>query len=681
LNQSLDEICINTIRFLSVDSVEKADSGHPGLPLGAAPMAYVLWTKFLKHNPADPHWPDRDRFILSAGHGSMLLYSLLFLTGYDLNLGDLEQFRQWSSRTPGHPEYGVTPGVECTTGPLGQGFGNAVGMAIAEAHLAACYNQPGFDIVNHYTYVLVSDGDMMEGVTSEAASLAGHLRLGKLICLYDSNHISLSASTMLDFTEDVSARFTAYGWHTQTINDGNDLSSIKSSISTARAETSRPSLIIINTHLGYGSPMQDTYEVHGSPLGEKNIHLTKNKLGWPEKPPFYVPSQAIELFRKALDVGHQSQLRWDSLMSDYRKLFPDQAKEFQKVLKNEIHSGWDNTLPVFPPDVHGVKTRVACGKALNASVVALPQLMGGTGDLDPSTYSALKNQGDFESIETLKTDHQGSSGGVWSYAGRNIHYGVREHAMGAVSNGLALHNGIRPFASTFLIFSDYMRPAIRLASLMKLPVLYLFTHDSIGLGEDGPTHQPIEHLASLRAIPHLIVLRPADANETVEAWRFAIEWREGPIALILTRQNVPTIDRARYTSAQGVRYGAYILAESQSNPHIILIATGSEVQHALGAYEQLEHRGIASRVISMPSWELFERQSVSYRESVLPEAIKKRIVIEAAASLGWRKYAGEQGLIISIDRFGASAPGQTNMVRFWFTDDHVLFEALKLLEM
>lgn len=681
MNQSLDDLCINTIRLLSVDSVEKADSGHPGLPLGAAPMAYVLWTKFLKHNPADPHWPDRDRFILSAGHGSMLLYSLLFLTGYDLNLNDLEQFRQWSSRTPGHPEYGVTPGVDCTTGPLGQGFGNAVGMAIAEAHLAARYNQPGFDIMNHYTYVLASDGDMMEGVTSEAASLAGHLRLGKLICLYDSNHISLSASTSLDFTEDVAARFAAYGWHTQTIKDGNDCTSIESSIATARAETSRPSLIIINTHIGYGSPMQDTFEVHGSPLGEKNTQLTKQKLGWPEQPPFYVPSQAIEWFRKASDLGQQNQKKWNSLMSDYRKQFPDQAIEFQNVVKNEIHSGWDSTLPVFPLDEHGVKTRVACGKALNASVDALPQLMGGSGDLDPSTHSALKDQGDFESTEISKTDHQGSNGGVWSYAGRNIHYGVREHAMGAVSNGLALHGGIRPFASTFLTFSDYMRPAIRLASLMKIPVLYLFTHDSIGLGEDGPTHQPIEHLASLRAIPHLIVLRPADANETVEAWRCAIEWRKGPVALILTRQNVPTIDRARYASAQGVHHGAYILAESQSNPRILLIATGSEVQHALGAFERLERRGTASRVISMPSWELFEQQSVSYRESVLPESIKKRIVIEAAASLGWHRYAGEQGLIISIDRFGASAPAQTTMKQFGFTADHVFDEALKLLEM
>jgi transketolase len=681
MNQSLDDLCINTIRFLSVDAVEEANSGHPGLPLGAAPMAYVLWTKFLRHNPSDPHWPDRDRFVLSAGHGSMLLYSLLFLTGYGLHIEDLQQFRQWSSRTPGHPEYGVTPGVECTTGPLGQGFGNAVGMAIAEAHLGARYNRPGFEIVNHCTYILASDGDMMEGVASEAASLAGHLRLGKLICLYDSNHISLSASTAMDFTEDVAARFTAYGWHTQTIEDGNDLVSIENSLSRARSEVSHPSLIVINTHIGYGSPLQDTYTVHGSPLGEKNVALTKKKMGWPEQPSFYIPKQAIEWFRKTGEQGQETQRQWESLMVDYRNRFPEQAEELRKVLKNEIDAGWDRDLPVFPPDAHGVKTRVACGEALNATITALPQLMGGSGDLDPSTHTALKDQGDFESTETLTADHQGAGGGVWSYAGRNIHYGVREHAMGAISNGLALHGGIRPFASTFLIFSDYMRPSIRLAALMKIPVLYLFTHDSIGLGEDGPTHQPIEHLASLRAIPHLIVFRPADANETVEAWRIAVQWKHGPVALILTRQNVPTIDRNRYASAQGVQQGAYILADSQINPHIILIATGSEVQHALGAYERLERRGIASRVISMPSRELFEQQSTSYRESILPLSVKNRIVIEAAASLGWHQYAGEKGLTLCLDRFGASAPGKTNMMQFGFTADHVFHEALKLLEM
>ncbi len=681
MNQSLDELCINTIRFLSVDAVEKADSGHPGLPLGAAPMAYILWTKFLKHNPADPHWPDRDRFILSAGHGSMLLYSLLFLTGYDLSIEDLKQFRQWNSCTPGHPEYGVTPGVECTTGPLGQGFGNAVGMAIAEAHLGARYNRSEFDIVNHFTYVLVSDGDMMEGVASEAASLAGHLHLGKLICLYDCNHISLSASTALDFTEDVAVRFAAYGWQTQTIENGNDLAAIENAISCARSVTGHPSLIVIHTHIGYGSPLQDTYTVHGSPLGEKNVALTKNKFGWPEQPQFYIPEQAIEWFRKSGESGQQTQRKWESLLADYRTRFPDLAEEFRKVLNNEIDTGWDRDLPDFPPDEQGVKTRVACGEALTASVTTLPQLMGGSGDLDPSTHTTLKGQGDFESVDMSNKDNQGAGGGVWSYAGSNIHYGVREHAMGTISNGLALHGGIRPFASTFLVFSDYMRPSIRLAALMKIPVLYLFTHDSVGLGEDGPTHQPIEHLASLRAIPGLIVLRPADANETVEAWRFAVEWNYGPVALILSRQNVPTIDRGLYATAQGVRHGAYTLADSRSNPRIILIATGSEVQHALDAYKKLERRGVASRVVSMPSVELFEQQPISYRESVLPESINVRIVIEAAACFGWHKYTGDKGTTICIDRFGASAPGTTNMIRFGFTADNVFQEALKLLEL
>lgn len=680
MGASLDDQCINTIRFLSVDSVQKADSGHTGMPLGAAPMAYVLWTRFLKHNPANPQWPDRDRFVLSAGHASMLLYSLLFLTGYDLSIEDIEQFRQWGSRTPGHPEYGITPGVECTTGPLGQGFGNAVGMAIAEAHLGARYNRSGLDIVNHYTYVLASDGDMMEGVASEAASLAGHLKLGKLICLYDSNYISLSASTVLDFTEDVAGRFNAYGWHTIQLQDGNDVDSIDRAIAEAKLETLRPSLIIIRTHIGYGSPLQDTFDAHGAPLGTQNIALTKKFLEWPEQPSFYVPSQVHERCRTSLEQGAEAQHRWEALMGIYKERFPELAKSFHQSLTNEITAGWDNNLPTFQPDAKGEKTRVACGMAISASAASLPHLMGGSGDLDTSTYTMLKNQGDFEGPGLPLTDRQGACGGVWSYAGRNIHFGVREHAMGVITNGLALHGGVRPFASTFLIFSDYMRPSIRLAALMRIPVLYLFTHDSIGLGEDGPTHQPIEQLASLRAIPNLVVLRPADANETIEAWRIAVEWREGPVALILTRQNVPTIDRTCYASAQGVRKGAYVLASSKNNPRIILIATGSEVQLALGAYEQLELQGIASRVVSMPSWELFERQTVSYRETVIPSHVKCRLTIEAAVSMGWHRYAGERGAVLGIDRFGASAPGETNMRQFGFTVDRVCHAAIRILE-
>jgi transketolase len=680
MNSIIDELCVNTIRFLSVDAVQKANSGHVGLPLDAAPLAYILWNKYLKHNPTDPQWLDRDRFVLSAGHGSMLLYSLLFLSGYDLGLDDLKKFRQWESRTPGHPEYGVTPGVECTTGPLGQGFGNAVGMAIAEAHLSARYNRPGYDIINHFTYVLASDGDMMEGVSSEAASLAGHLRLGKLICFYDSNNITLSASTSLNFTENVTCRFDSYGWHTQMVEDGNDIESIDRALQDAQHITNRPSLIVVQTHIGYGSPLQDTFEAHGSPLGEENVIKTKENFGWPLEPPFLVPEEALNHFRQAIERGHGVQKKWDDMMLGYEEHYPEQAAELRSATKGELTAGWDQELPFYQPDRHGEMTRAVCGKAINVSGSKLSSLMGGSGDLDSSTYTVLKGLGDFESSELAAQDHQGISGGILSNTGRNVHYGVREHAMGAITSGLALHGGIRPFASTFLMFSDYMRPSIRLAALMKIPTIYLFTHDSIGLGEDGPTHQPIEHLSSLRAIPNLVVLRPADANETVEAWRVAVSLHDRPVALILSRQKIPTFDRSRYASAKGVQKGAYVLADSPDKPRIIFIATGSEVHLALGAFERFRERGLAARVVSMPSWEIFEGQSDHYRESVLPTSVTCRVAVEAGATLGWHRYVGMHGTILGIDRFGASAPGKTLMEHFGFTIDRVYWEALRILE-
>ncbi|MFN2168285.1 MAG: transketolase, partial [Anaerolineae bacterium] len=531
-NQRLDQVCVNTIRFLAVDMVQKANSGHPGLPLGAAPMAYTLWDRFLKFNPHNPQWPDRDRFVLSAGHGSALLYALLYLTGYDLPLRQIEQFRQWDSKTPGHPEYGLTPGVETTTGPLGQGFGNGVGMAIAEAHLAARYNRPDFEIVNHYTYGIVSDGDLMEGVASEAASLAGRLKLGKLIYLYDDNRISLASSTNLTFTEDRAQRFQAYGWHTQKIEDGNDTQAIAQALQAARDETEHPSLILVRTHIGYGSPhKQDTFEAHGSPLGEEEVKLTKENLGWPVEPPFYVPDEALAHFRQAVDRGRQAEEEWEVLFALYARSFPNLAEEFQRVLRRDLPVDWDADIPHFPADDKGMKTRVASGKVMNAIAPRMPELMGGSADLNPSTHTALDGLGDFEAPQEAAGDIQGSVGGGWSYAGRNMHFGVREHAMGAIVNGMAAHGGVLPFGATFLIFSDYMRPTIRLAALMKLHVIYVFTHDSIGLGEDGPTHQPIEQLASLRAIPNLTVIRPSDANEAAVAWQVAIETRDRPVAL------------------------------------------------------------------------------------------------------------------------------------------------------
>src|SRR5664280_3133893 len=607
----LDRQSINTIRFLAVDAVQKANSGHPGLPLGAAPMAYVLWTRFLRHNPANPHWLNRDRFVLSAGHGSMLLYSLLHLTGYDLPLEQIKQFRQWGSKCPGHPERGMTPGVETTTGPLGQGFANGVGMAIAEDYLAAHYNRPGHQIVNHYTYALVSDGDLMEGVSSEAASLAGHLRLGKLICLYDDNHITLSASTHITFTENRAMRFEAYGWHTQTVENGNDLEAIDRALRAAQAECERPSLILVRTHLGYGSPnKQDTFEAHGSPLGDKEVKLTKQALGWPLEPPFYIPDQALAHFRRALEAGKQAETEWVARFSDYANAFPDLAKEFKRAMAGGLPEGWDADIPSFPADPKGMATRVASGKVLSAIAPKLPSLIGGSADLDPSTHTALIAMGDFENPRDESGNLQGSTGGGWSYAGRNLHFGVREHAMGSITNGLAVHGGVIPFTATFLVFADYMRPSIRLAALMEQGVIFVFTHDSIALGEDGSTHQPVEQLASLRAIPQLIVIRPCDANETAVAWRVAIETRNRPVALILTRQDVPTFDRIRFAAADGLRRGAYVLADaSNGNPDLILIATGSEVSLIIAAGQKVAESAIGVRIVSMPSWELFDAQS------------------------------------------------------------------------
>ena len=677
----LDQLSVNTIRFLSVDAVEKAESGHPGLPMGAAPMAYVLWTRFLKYNPANPGWEDRDRFVLSAGHGSMLLYSLLYLTGYDLPLEQIKQFREWGSTTPGHPEHGLTPGVEVTTGPLGQGFANGVGMAIAEDYLAARYNRPGHEIVNHYTYVLVSDGDLMEGVSAEAASLAGHLKLGKLICLYDDNHITLSAATDITFTEDRARRFEAYGWHTQKVENGNDLEAIDGALRGAQAEKERPSLILVRTHIGYGSPhKQDTFEAHGSPLGEKEVKLTKEALGWPREPLFYIPDEALAHFHLAVKNGQQAEAEWQVRFSNYAKAFPELAREFQQGLADELPKGWETDIPVFAADPKGMATRAASGKVLTAIGPKLPSLIGGSADLDPSTRTALTSMGDFENPRDESGNLQGSTGGGWSYAGRNLHFGVREHAMGSIANGLAVHGGIIPFTATFLIFSDYMRPPIRLAALMEQRVIFVFTHDSIALGQDGPTHQPIEQLASLRAIPNLIVIRPCDANETAVAWRVAIEMRHRPVALVLTRQDVPTLDRDQYATAEGLRRGAYVLADAPNiKPDILLIGTGSEVGLIVQAYHKLAEREINARIVSMPSWELFDAQPRSYRESVLPPSVRARLAVEAGASQGWCKYAGDEGVVIGVDRFGASAPGAVVMREYGFTVEHICERAMELV--
>jgi transketolase len=645
-------------------------------------MAYALWTRYLRHDPAQPAWFNRDRFILSAGHGSMLLYSLLFLTGYDLTLDDLKQFRRWGSKAPGHPERGHTAGVEVTTGPLGQGFANAVGMAMAEAHLAARFNRPGHAVIDHATYVIASDGDLMEGVVSEAASIAGHLRLGKLTCLYDDNRVTLSAGTDMTFSEDVAARFAAYGWHTQRVEDGNDLAAIEAALSAARAETARPSLILVRTHLGYGSPnKQDTFEAHGSPLGADEVKLTKQKLGGPAEPPFLVPPEALAHFREAVQRGKESEAAWNDRMAAYEKAFPDEARELKRILRGELPSGWDRDIPRFPADAKGVSTRAATGKVMNAIAPRVPELMGGSADLDPSTYTGLKDQGDFQPPGVNGPDMQGSSGGGWSYSGRNVHFGVREHAMAAISNGMAAHGGIVPYDATFLVFSDYMRPSIRLAALMGLHVIHVFTHDSIALGEDGPTHQPVEHLAALRAIPHLVVIRPGDANEAAVAWRVAMESRDRPVALILSRQNLPTLDRTRYADAEGLRRGAYVLLDAKdAKPQLILIASGSEVSLIAAAADKLTAQGIAVRCVSMPSWELFEASSREYRESVLPPSITARLAVEAGIAQGWERYVGPSGDVLSVEKFGASAPAAVMLREYGFTVENVCARALALVK-
>jgi len=680
MSHNLDQQCIDLLRFLSVDMVQKANSGHPGLPLGAAPMAYALWTRQLKHNPANPHWPDRDRFVLSAGHGSALLYSLLFATGYDLTLDDLQHFRQWGSRAPGHPEYGHTPGVEITTGPLGQGLANAVGMAIGEAHLAARYNRDGHTVIDHRTWAIVSDGDLMEGVASEAASLAGHLKLGKLICLYDDNYVTLAGGTDITFSEDRAKRFEAYGWQTIQVADGNDLAAIDAALLEARADTTRPTLILVRTHIGYGSPEQDTFKAHGSPLGVEDVRKTKEKLGWPVEPDFLLPPPALAHFREALDRGVEAERAWNSRMDVYTKAFPSLAAELQGRLEGELPAGWDADIPVFPADVKGLATRVAGGKVMNAIAPKLPALGGGSADLDPSTHTALKDLGDFNPPLAPGEDNQGSDGGGWSHAGRNLHFGVREHAMGAIVNGLAVHGGFAPYGSTFLIFSDYMRPAIRLAALMGIHVVHVFTHDSVALGEDGPTHQPIEQLASLRAIPNLTVIRPADANETAVAWKVALETKKRPVLLALTRQNVPTLDRHRYASADGLRRGAYVLGDApDGKPALILIASGSEVGLIVEAAEKLQADGIAVRCVSMPSWELFDAQPQAYRDQVLPPDVPARLAVELGVPQGWDRYIGAHGDMLGIDHFGASAPAEVLLREFGFTVANVVARAQALL--
>jgi transketolase len=677
----LDRRAIDTIRFLSVDAVQHANSGHPGLPMGAAAMAYVLWTRFLRHSPATPAWPDRDRFVLSAGHGSMLLYSLLHLTGYDLPMEQIKKFRQWESRTPGHPEFGMTAGVEATTGPLGQGIANAVGMAMAEAHLAARFNRPGHEIVDHRTYVLASDGDMMEGVQSEACSLAGHLRLGKLIVLYDDNRISLSGTTSLTFTEDVAARFASYGWHVQSVADGNDLAAVDKALRGAQAGE-RPSLIAVRTMIGFGAPhKQGTYQAHGSPLGPDEVRAAKQNLGWPLEPAFLVPDEVGAHFRAAVERGRTLEQGWRRRLAAYTAAFPEPGAELTRRLAGELPSGWDARVPAFPADAKGLATRKASEATLQALAPSLPELVGGSADLEESTFTTLKGAGDFEPPSLPHADAQGAAGGDWSFAGRNIHFGVREHAMGAIVNGLAYHGGFVPYGSTFLTFADYMRPPIRLSALSHLGSIWVYTHDSIGVGEDGPTHQPVEHLIALRAIPNLLVIRPGDANETVWAWRVAIQNRHRPTVLALTRQGLPTLDRSVYAPAEGLTRGAYVLNPSASAtpPDLILIATGSEVPLIVSAAARLGAAGVAVRLVSMPSWELFAEQPADYRERVLPASVTARVAVEAGRSLGWERWVGSRGAIVSIDRYGASAPGDVVMKQLGLTADHVVQAAEAVL--
>jgi transketolase len=661
----LDQLAINTIRMLSIDAVQKANSGHPGLPLGAAPMAYVLWSRFLRFNPKDPKWPNRDRFVLSAGHGSMLLYSLLYMTGYDLPLDEIKRFRQWGSKTPGHPEYGLTPGVEVSTGPLGQGFGNGVGMAIAEAFLAATYNRPGHPIVDHYTYAIVSDGDVMEGVAAEAASLAGHLKLGKLIYLYDDNNISLDGPTSLAFTENVPRRFDAYGWHTQRVEDGNDLEAIEQAIRAAKAETERPSLIAVRTHIGYGSPLQDTSKAHGNPLGEENVRKTKEFYGWDPDKQFYVPDAALAHTRAIGERGATLEANWQRQLGAYVEAFADQGQQLRQALAGELPTGWDANLPTFAPSDGELATRQASGKALEAIKANIPWVIGGSADLASSNEMPTKGEVSFQ---------------PGHYDNRNIWFGVREHGMGATLNGMAVHGGVRVYGGTFFTFSDYMRGAIRLAALSEYPVIYVFTHDSIGLGEDGPPHQPIEHLAAMRAKPHMVVIRPGDANESVVACQVAIERTHGPTALVLSRQKLPVFDQAKLAPAAGVRRGAYTLLDADGGqPELIIMASGSEVALALDAQAELSKQDVRARVVSFPSWELFESQPSEYRDSVLPPSVRARLSIEAGVGQGWHRWVGDHGDSMSIEQYGASAPYKEIYKHYGLTVEDAVARALKLL--
>lgn len=662
-NPTLDQLCINTIRTLAIDGVQKAKSGHPGMPMGAAPMAYVLWTKFLKYNPSNPGWFNRDRFVLSGGHGSMLLYSLLHLSGFDLPLEELQKFRQLGSKTPGHPEYGHTAGVETTTGPLGQGFANGVGMAIAQRYLAATFNKPEFPVVDYSVYIMCGDGDLMEGVASEAASLAGHLKLGNIICLYDDNSISIDGSTSLAFSEDVGARFEAYGWHVQTVHDGNNLEKIETAVRHARQITDKPSLIKVKTHIGFGSPnKQDTAEAHGSPLGDEEVKLTKKTYGWDENKFFHIPDDVLNHMRNAGAAGKKKETEWQQLFNNYEKNFPDLARTLKNVLHGDFGDAWKKAVPFFTAENGTIATREASGKVLAAIAPHLPTLIGGSADLTPSNNTLVKGMQNFSPE---------------NYGGKYLRYGVREHAMGSIMNGIALTGGMIPYGGTFMIFSEYMRPPIRLAALMGIRPIYVFTHDSIGLGEDGPTHQPVEQFASLRAIPNITVIRPADANETAHAWKIAIEHSSGPVALALTRQKVPFIDRTKYASAELTSKGAYVLAENSTSPEIILIGTGSELQFAFGAYERLIADGVKTRIVSMPSWELFERQSNEYRASVFPASVKKRLAVEAGVELGWHKYATET---ITMSTFGQSAPYEALYKHFGFTADAVYERAQRMLK-
>lgn len=663
----MEQLCINTIRTLAMDAVQKARSGHPGTAMALAPLSYVLWMKFLHFNPRNPSWFNRDRFVLSCGHASILNYIMLFLTGYDLSIDDIKNFRQWGSKTPGHPEYGVTPGIETTTGPLGQGLMNAVGMAMAEARLATIFNRPGYDVVDHFTYGFCSDGDLMEGASHEAASIAGHFGLGKLIFIYDDNHITIEGETSLTYSDDVCKRFESYHWHVQNIGDrANDLVALSAALTEAQKERNRPSLIIVRSHIGYGSPnFQDTKEAHGQPLGEEEVKLTKKHYGWPEDAYFYIPEGVLQHMSQPGQRGAQLEAAWRTTLTRYRQAYPELAEQFDATLRGDLPDGWDHEMPVFTPDSKSIATRSASGKVLNAIAKKVPWLMGGSADLGPSTNTIISNHGYFARD---------------NYASPNIAWGIREHAMCSCSSGMALHGGVRPYAATFFVFTDYARPAIRLAAMMHLPVIYVMTHDSIGLGEDGPTHQPVEHLASFRALPGICVIRPADANEVIFAWRAAIERTDGPTMLVLSRQNLPILDRSKLSGAEGVLKGAYILSkENAGQPDIILIASGSEVHLVLQAQEQLLLDRINARVVSMASWELFREQPQNYRDEVLPPKIKARLAVEAGSPLGWRDWVGDSGDIIGITRFGASAPAKDLFKKYGFTVEHIVARAKEIV--